>query len=119
MPNTTTRRTPGEKKYRRLLAQHARGASLDALAREHGVKRSTLVWWSSELRRRDRLRARSKDATFLPVRVAPAEPAPAALSAAESPGLEVLLATGDLLRVPPGFDADELRRLVSALRSAC
>ena len=110
---THVRVTPAEKKYRRVLAQHAQGASLDALARKHGVKRTTLVWWQSELRRRDRSR-QAASAPLLPVRI---DPTPVAQ---ESRGFQVELPTGEVVRVPAGFDAGELRRLVVALeRPTC
>lgn len=105
--------TPAEERYRQALAEHARGASLDSLARRLGVKRTTLIWWRSELRRRDRQR-QATSLPLLPVRV---DPQPVRATA---PSLEVALRTGEVVRVPPGFDADELRRLVVALeRPTC
>jgi len=118
---TCAKRTPAEKKYRRILAEHARGASLEKLAKEHGVKTSTLSWWKSQLRCRDRVRAqrfraaKKSTAKLLPVRVEasrPPEPSDA--------GFEVLLRTARLVRVSRGFDGDELARLVGVLeRSSC
>ena len=77
------------------------------VARQLGVKASTLKWWKSELKRRDR------DRTFLPVKVVDA-PRPAARVLP----FEIEHPTGSLIRVPPGFEGDDLTRLVRALEHA-
>ena len=85
--------TATEERYRTALAEHERGTSLAVLAKRLGVKQSTLVWWKSELRRRDR--DRQPSGTFLPVRVAPA----AAPDAGPSPRARRLRCRGP--RAPP------------------
>lgn len=95
-----------EETYRAAFAEHAAGTSLDELARRLGVTRSTLKWWKSRLKRRDKAKA------FLPVRVvdspAPSSPRP----------FEVEHPSGALIRVPPGFAGDDLTRLIRALEHA-
>lgn len=105
MAKTQGRHT--EATYRRVLAEHEQGTSLTTLASRLGVKRSTLKWWKSELKRRDRKQ------TFLPVKVV--DP-PARTN---SPSLfEIAHPTGSLIRVPPGFAGEDLTRLVRALEHA-
>lgn len=109
-----------EKKYRELFAQHTReGLSLEVIAARAGIKQSTLVWWRSELARRDRERGRveAKAATLLPVTVRDAEPAPR-VRPAPSGHYEVALNGGRVLRVPRGFDAAEVHSLVGLLEAA-
>ena len=102
--------TPKEQRYRDAIAEHERGASIAALARRLGVKPSTLVWWRSELKRRDR--KRSEPGPLLPVRLA-SPPAP-------SRDFELALPGGVQLRIPAGFDSRDFDRLLGVLvRHSC
>lgn len=116
----TTPLSPRAKEMRTLLARYERGEStLAELAAEAGVKRSTLIWWRSRLR----MLARSKtQAESLPSSSGPAfveithasDPSTPPLSPS-SPDLIVELAS-IRVRVPQGFDTEELRRLIETLR---
>ena len=104
-----------EKRYRKAMAEHERGASLASVAKRLGIKTSTLSWWKSELRRRDRQRAKPKPKAnrLLPARI-PLTPPPA------KPRFEVALPSGPILRVPPGFDGEDFARLIDVLqRNSC
>lgn len=91
----------------RLLAeQEASGLSVAAFARERGVPTWTLYDGRRRLRKR---KGRAKGADFVQVHVRPVQLPP-------SP-IEVDLKTGIRVRVPAGFDADELRRLLGVLAS--
>ena len=104
--------TPKEQRYRDAIAEHERGVSIPVLARRLGVKPSTLVWWRSELKRRDRSRA--KAGPLLPVRVAPP------LASPSSRDFELALPGGLELRIPAGFDSGDFDRLLGVLaRHSC
>jgi len=104
--------TPKEQRYRDAIAEHERGASIAVLARRLGVKPSTLVWWRSELKRRDRKRGDPGPGPLLPVRVVP-PPAP-------SRDFELSLPGGAQLRIPAGFDTCDFDRLLGVLaRHSC
>ena len=108
--------TPAETKYRKILEQSQGPQSLAGLARRYGVKRSTLVWWQSELRRRERARAKSAVPKLIPVKL----DASAGKGAGQSAGFDVLTRSGRVVRVPLGFDAAELGRLLPVVeQSAC
>jgi len=95
------KRQRNEAQWRGLVEEwRASGLSKEAFARSHGVSPSTLGWWTC------RFRNEVPAPRFLEVVVAPpAAPAP-----------DLLVELGDLrVRVPRGFDAAELRRLVDAL----
>jgi hypothetical protein len=81
----------------------ASGKSAAEFAAERGVNRSTLLWWSSELKRKPVAAA----PTFVDVVVS--EPAVA------EPFVVVIGGRGHRVLVPRGFDEAELRRLVGAL----
>jgi transposase-like protein len=91
-----------------LLRRHVEGgATLDSLAAEVGVKRSTLVWWKSQLR--DDLADSCRP--FVEVAVCEDDPS----FPRTAPTLSVLV--GDLrVEVAPDFDERTLVRIVGALR---
>ena len=142
MPKKASSEPPAVARYRRIFAEHAKGVSLKALAKRHGVKRKTLVWWRWEVGRRDGLKRKKtkaagakrsprkktraagakrsprkrtrepRSAPLLPVRVV--QPS---VHTAMSAGFEVLLRSGVVVRVPAGFDGGDLRRLVTTLET--
>lgn len=89
-----------------LAEQQASGLSVAAFARERGLPRWKLYEGRQRLRKR---KSRAKDADFIQVHVRPVEPA--------SSPIEVELKAGMRVQVPPGFDEDELRRLLGVLAS--
>lgn len=84
------------------------GRSAVAFCSSAGIARVTLTRWRRELERGDR---RGSAATRF-VEVRPSRPARPAC-------FDVKLAGGVLVRVPSGFDAAELGRLLSTLRATC
>ena len=113
---------------RRLVELTLRaGASILAIAREHGVSRNSLYHWQAlyragKLNARPTPRARSvaSSATFLPGTIAAAGRAPHAPVGAPSGALSVVqltLASGATLRIETGaLDAGLICALVAELR---
>ena len=106
---------PGlERLWRRRLAQWRRsGLSVRGFCATHGVPEPNFYAWRRELARRDARRAAAGSTpgdapatVFVPVHIT-AEPALVPL--------ELVLTGGRILRVPAGFDADTLRRLLATL----
>jgi transposase-like protein len=86
---------------RRIAAEVRAGrASAAEIGAALGVSRETVRRW---------VRGEKAESRFVRVAVHPAPSAGAAL--------EVVLDRGVVLRVPPGFDEDEVARLVRALRA--
>jgi transposase-like protein len=91
------------------------GAPARAFAQEHGVTAWTLYYWRKRLALQDRparRRPRSRRVQLAPVHV---------MTMAEDVGsdLEIVLASGDRVRVSPQVSVDTLRRVVQVLRTAC
>ena len=90
-----------------LFARRARlGLTWGELAEQTGVPKSTLHWWYRRLR--DQGRNGKEPSRFVRVEVAEAPTA-----------VDVVLRSGHRLVVPPGVDAEHLRRLVEVLESGC
>lgn len=75
-----------------------------AFCGEHGLSEQSFYWWKRTIAERDE---RADGPAFVPVRVSPAT--------AAAPTLEVVVGPGRVVRVPTGFDADTLRRLLTIL----
>jgi hypothetical protein len=115
-----------EARWRRLIAEQRRsGQSVREFAEEKGVSAWSLYGWRSRLgivrcpkgreRKAARCREVAAEAELVPVDVVGGEPDGVVGS---QPLLEVEI--GDVrVRVPRGFDAEELGRLVSVLRASC
>lgn len=84
-----------------LRAQASSGQSVAAFARAEGIPPSRMYWWRSRL---------SPEVSFVEV-----ERQPSADSAQEGSPLEVVTASGRVVRVPRDFDAETLRRLLGVL----
>ncbi len=119
------RREAGSKPTRRereveqaLEAGQRQGEGEDAVARRLGIRVSTLRWWATQIRCRAARRQEAGEAcegalaapSFVEVHVQRSRPAP---------GFEVLIENGREVRVPLGFDAGELARLVDVLERSC
>ncbi|WP_438015755.1 IS66 family insertion sequence element accessory protein TnpB [Sorangium sp. So ce315] len=102
----------------RVAAWKRSGQTAEVFAAERGLNPRTLLWWSSTLRRpAARGAARAADVSF--AQLVPVAAAPTVLArSAESATVELVLASGRIVRVRPGFDATLLRELVSALEEA-
>jgi transposase-like protein len=94
-----------ESKWRALISEQERsGLSVREFADVHGVTPSTLYWWRSKLKRRQ--------PDLVPVAVVADDP----LQSGHVDGFELRIDAALTLRIPSGFDASELRRLLAALR---
>lgn len=101
-----------EQRWRQLVERWQRsGLSVRAFCRRHRLAESTFYAWRRTLQQGDRLApdAQAPDpVTFLPVHVRHEPPEQ------QSP-LELVLAGGRCLRIPPGFDPAALRALLAVL----
>lgn len=99
-------------RWRELIdAQERSGLGVAEFADQHGLNPATLYWWRSRLQRAERSAAR-----IVPIEIVGRD-----VRAAVGTGkhFEIELAGGRRLRIPPGFDAAELARLIRALERAC
>jgi hypothetical protein len=91
------------------------GARARVFAQEHGITMWALYYWRKRLARQEgppRRRRRPRRVTLAPVHVMAA--------AADSTGdLEIVLVSGDRVRVSAGASMETLRRVVQTLRTAC
>ena len=115
----TAQPTRREEEVARALSEAAdRGEDHAAVARRLGLRVSTVRWWASQIRCRAARRREAGEAcegalaapSFVEVHVQRSRPAP---------GFEVLIENGREVRVPLGFDAGELARLVDVLERSC
>ena len=97
-----------ERFWRRVVERWRRaGISIRAFCRRESLSEPSFHAWRRELRRRDQEKTSvQSQPAFVPVRVA-----------ASAPFLELVLAAGQVLRVPPGFDRQTLREVVAALET--
>jgi transposase-like protein len=86
-----------------VAAWRASGDSLSAFARQHGVQPRRLARWSRRL---------ETALQFHPVRITGAVPPTRSPDA-----IEIELPSGERIRLPHGFDAEDLRRLFSVLEA--
>jgi len=112
-----TRRTYPRQFKREVVAQClAPGASVSAIALHHGINANVIRKWLPQRGSR----VATATAAMLPVTIEDSAPAPALKRrAAAAPArtrapIELSLA-GAIVRLPPGFDAQELRSIVQIL----
>jgi hypothetical protein len=87
------------------------GRTVRAFCAEHGLSEPSFYAWRRTLADRVQQAAREDELPpFVPLRVLSAAPA--------SVGLEVVVGPGQVVRVPPDFDAVTLQRLLAVLREA-
>jgi hypothetical protein len=89
------------------------GAKARVFAQEHGITTWTLYYWRKRLARQERP---SRHRRPRRVRLAPVHVVAAADGVGE---LEIVLVSGDRVRVSAGASVETLRRVVQALRTAC
>lgn len=89
----------------RIAEQERSGVSVRLFCRERGLTEYSFYAWRRRLRPQD------------PVRFALVERGPARQESAIDANLELLLATGDRLRISVGVDAATLRTVIDALRA--
>lgn len=106
--------------WRSLVREWERsGKTREAFAESRGLVVGTLGWWIGKIRRLDRLSARPSDAStssaFLPVKVV-SRLEPVSVATVEEHHVEIVLASGEHVRVPVGVDAAWVGQLVVAVR---
>jgi hypothetical protein len=115
-----------EAHWREVLERWRRsGLTKTKFSRRERISPDVLAWWQAEIHKRDQVRQHRAPAArprpggapgysaFLPVRVIQPPPPPSTAA------LEVL-ASGRVVRVRPGFDAETLGRLLATLEGcAC
>jgi hypothetical protein len=84
------------------------GLSIRAFAAREGVKQGSLSYWKWRLEHPRAPRAKARPIRFVQLKPTKAPAAP----------FELLLRSGQTVRVPQGFDDSELLRLVAALEGA-
>ena len=88
----------------RIAAQERSGMSVQRFCEEQGLTEQSFYLWRKRLRKQQ------------PMRFALLETG-AGRQAATEPGLELVLATGERLRIGAGVDGSALRRVLEALRA--
>jgi hypothetical protein len=98
--------TTKEDQWRERLAQQERsGLSVKQFCKERALTECSFYAWRKRLRRKE------------PVRFALVERGAARQEPATETGLELVLATGERLRIATGVDATTLRIVLDALRA--
>jgi len=92
-----------QKRWAELIRQHGHGKlSVSAFCREHGVSNQSFYNWRKRLSGSE------------PVRFALVEANASAMK--DNPPFELILISGDRLRIAPGADAATLRTVLNVLR---
>lgn len=102
-----------ERFWRRIMRQwRSSGLTIRDFCDQHQLNEPSFYYWRRTLAQRD-----AETARFVPVHVVPDENLPPTDSTNESgQGLELLLGSGHLLRIGPGFDGPTLQRLLALLQ---
>jgi transposase-like protein len=101
-------------RYHQILGRRREGELLRDLARRHGVEPRAFYRWRALFKDSAALAEPSASRQLIPVEVA--GPTPLDLGALLGASFEVALReSGHLVRVPPGFEAAALSRLVGVL----
>ena len=94
--------TASEKKWKELIREHQQsGLSVSAFCRDRGFSDQALYYWRKRLSGREPVRFALVAADTAPTDAAP---------------IELLLVSGDRLRIAPGADALTLRTVLNILR---
>ena len=89
----------------RIAQQERSGVSVSRFCKERGLTEQSFYLWRRRLREQE------------PVRFALIETGAAQSQPATEPALELILATGERLRIGAGVDATALRTVLEALRA--
>jgi hypothetical protein len=105
------------RQMRRVLAGwQLSGLTLREFGERHGIPLSTLTWWRRVFRHAGDQEGNStaveKPVVFTEV------PPPAKVSRIAAV-VEIVLRSGDLVRVPAGADSETLQRVLQALQTTC
>jgi len=113
-------RTKHEEWSARVLEWRRSGQTSKEYAAEAGVKASTLLWWSTRLNREragERLRRSARSGGTEPSgRREPWPIVELSGGGGVDERFELELSLGRRLRIPPGFDAEALSRLLAVLQ---
>src|SRR5262245_19909654 len=94
-----------ERLWRKRIARwKASGLRPGDVCNREGVTLTAFAHWRKEVVARDARMAATDEPTFVPVRITPA---------VVTPALDVVLPSGLVVRVPPGFDPTHLRAVVA------
>ncbi len=100
------KRTASEDQWRQFIVEQERsGATVKGFCQEHGVREHSFYYWRKRFRERQQ-----------PMRFALVERGPARSEVSSQATLELLLTTGERLRIGAGIDATTLRTVLAALR---
>ncbi len=98
------------------LEELAQGGDAEEIARRHGVRVRTLIWWRSQLRRRSPAKSRKKP-RLLPVVVRPHAPT---VRVAAASVLEVFVEVGaSRMTLRGAVTAEHVAAIVAASSRAC
>jgi hypothetical protein len=89
----------------RIAEQERSGMSVQRFCAEQGLTEQSFYLWRKRLRKEQ------------PIRFALVETGAARRQSATEPGLELILATGERLRIGAGVDFTVLRKVLEALRT--
>jgi hypothetical protein len=95
-----------ERFWRDMVGRRRSGQTIRVFCEEHGLSEPSFYAWRRLIAERD---AEASAPAFVPVHVA---------SPVEQSSLEVVVSSGRVVRVAPGFDAATLRRLLVVLEEA-
>ena len=124
MPKPERRDSGKERYWRRMLRLWQRsGQTGRDFCATHGLSEPSFYGWRREIARRDQEQATATEPAIRPPapRPSPRVPLPTFVKLTVDAGapapasLEVLVAHGRRVRIPPGFDADLLRQLLRVL----
>lgn len=101
-------RTTEQEWRARVDEQERSGLTVREFARQRGLNGNTLSWWRSKLRRN-----RAQETAMVPVEVVDGDPVGGPAQ------LELVHRSGVVLRLPRGFDASDLRRVLAVLEQRC
>jgi hypothetical protein len=117
MAKQRKRRDPEKERFWRevIRGQRNSGLTVSAFCVAEGLKDWSFHWWRRELAKRDREKPAAKPKegpSFVPVQLLPEREAIQASST-----IEVVLNSGQCVRVPTGFDPQALDSLLTVLES--
>ena len=113
-----TRATKTERRWQRIVEKwRSSGLLARDFAAQQKISPGTLYWWSSRLGKQQPARSTDAPAATMP-KLLPVEIIDEAPRIAQPPpaALEIVLPHGEVIRVPPGADLIQFRRVVAALR---